>query len=213
MRTTQLELLSVPSNPNSLLHSCFYSDYDFFHLNVLPPLVFTHLCYLYKYTDSSKITWKTDVKKSKQIPKVDFATFSMNVNGASLMLYVTFAFNLPVSVYLLLGHSFYPAFNFSCFQVQFSWILLIFRSHLPSFYNCLKITINGVNLHHKAQVLNIWLNLWQLVSFLFVWFLVLGFFWLLCTACGILVPQPGIEPETSAVKAQSPNHWTAREIP
>ena len=29
----------------------------------------------------------------------------------------------------------------------------------------------------------------------------------------ILVPGPGIEPAPSAVKAQSPNHWTAREFP
>ena len=33
-------------------------------------------------------------------------------------------------------------------------------------------------------------------------------------ASGILVPQPGIEPATpSAVKVQSPNHWTAMEVP
>ena len=32
-------------------------------------------------------------------------------------------------------------------------------------------------------------------------------------ACGILVPRPGVEPKTSAVKAPSPNHWTAREFP
>ena len=32
-------------------------------------------------------------------------------------------------------------------------------------------------------------------------------------ACGILVPQPGIEPGPSAVKARSPNHWTAKEFP
>ena len=32
-------------------------------------------------------------------------------------------------------------------------------------------------------------------------------------ACGILVPLPGIEPRPSAVKAQSPNHWTTREFP
>ena len=30
--------------------------------------------------------------------------------------------------------------------------------------------------------------------------------------CGILVPQPGIEPGPSAVKVQSPNHWAAREV-
>ena len=28
-----------------------------------------------------------------------------------------------------------------------------------------------------------------------------------------IVPQPGIEPGTSAVKARSPNHWTTREFP
>ena len=30
--------------------------------------------------------------------------------------------------------------------------------------------------------------------------------------CGILVPQPGIEPMLSAVEGQSLNHWTAREV-
>lgn len=65
-----------------------------------------HLCYRNKYTDSSKIRWMSEVKKSKQIAKVNFAIFSMNINGASLRLYVTFAFNLPLAVYLLLGHSF-----------------------------------------------------------------------------------------------------------
>ena len=33
------------------------------------------------------------------------------------------------------------------------------------------------------------------------------------TACGILVPQPGVEPGPSAVKAQGTNYWTAREVP
>ena len=32
------------------------------------------------------------------------------------------------------------------------------------------------------------------------------------TACGILVPWPGFEPGPSAVKAQSPSHWSAREF-
>ena len=31
--------------------------------------------------------------------------------------------------------------------------------------------------------------------------------------CGILAPWLGIELRTVAVKAQSPNHWTAREFP
>ena len=37
---------------------------------------------------------------------------------------------------------------------------------------------------------------------------------LLChMTCGILVPQPGMEIASSAVKAQSPNHWAPREFP
>ena len=36
--------------------------------------------------------------------------------------------------------------------------------------------------------------------------------WPHCAACGILVPQPGIEPVPPAVEAQSLNHWTAREV-
>ena len=41
------------------------------------------------------------------------------------------------------------------------------------------------------------------------------FFWPRHAACGILVPQPGIEPfpPPAAVEAQSINHWTAREVP
>lgn len=38
-------------------------------------------------------------------------------------------------------------------------------------------------------------------------------FWLCCTACGILVSQPGIEPAPPVLGAQSPNTWTAREVP
>ena len=32
-------------------------------------------------------------------------------------------------------------------------------------------------------------------------------------ACGILVPQPGIEPRATAVKVLSPNQWTTMEVP
>ena len=40
------------------------------------------------------------------------------------------------------------------------------------------------------------------------------FFWPHRSACGILVPrQPGLEPGPSAVRAWSPNPWTAREFP
>ena len=41
---------------------------------------------------------------------------------------------------------------------------------------------------------------------------ILIFFWPCPTACGILVPQPGIEPMPPAVEAQCPNHWTVKEF-
>ena len=49
---------------------------------------------------------------------------------------------------------------------------------------------------------------WLGSSFLVFW----GF---LAMPCGLqdLSPQPGIEPLPSTVKAQSPNHWIAREFP
>ena len=39
------------------------------------------------------------------------------------------------------------------------------------------------------------------------------FFWLHHAACRISVSRPGVERAPSAVKAQSPNHWTAKEFP
>ena len=38
------------------------------------------------------------------------------------------------------------------------------------------------------------------------------FFWPHLVACGILVPQSGIEPALPAVELWSLNHWTAREV-
>ena len=38
------------------------------------------------------------------------------------------------------------------------------------------------------------------------------FFWLYRVACGILVHQPGIKFQPSAVEAPSPDHWTTREF-
>ena len=34
-----------------------------------------------------------------------------------------------------------------------------------------------------------------------------------CTACGISVPQPEIEPQATAVRAQNSNHEATRELP
>ena len=39
------------------------------------------------------------------------------------------------------------------------------------------------------------------------------FFLFGCVACGILVPQPEIEPGSLAVKVWSPNHCPAKEFP
>ena len=39
------------------------------------------------------------------------------------------------------------------------------------------------------------------------------FFWPCHVACGISVPQPGIEPVPHTLKARSLNYWTAREVP
>ena len=36
--------------------------------------------------------------------------------------------------------------------------------------------------------------------------------WLCHTACGILVPLPGIEPVLPVLVAQSLNHWTTGEV-
>ena len=38
-------------------------------------------------------------------------------------------------------------------------------------------------------------------------------YWLCCTACGVLVPWPGIEPVPHAVEAWSPDHWATSELP
>ena len=38
-------------------------------------------------------------------------------------------------------------------------------------------------------------------------------YWLYFTVCGILVPWPGIEPGSTAVKALSFNHWTTSRFP
>lgn len=35
---------------------------------------------------------------------------------------------------------------------------------------------------------------------------------LMCVACRTPVRRPGMEPESPVVEAQSPNHWTAREV-
>ena len=47
----------------------------------------------------------------------------------------------------------------------------------------------------------------------FFFFFLIFTFWSSHTACGVLVPQPGIEPVPFALKAQGPEHWTIRKVP
>ena len=53
-------------------------------------------------------------------------------------------------------------------------------------------------------------NIWEAFHDQFFGF---GGFFGCAAACGILVPQPGIEPVPYAVEARNLNHWTAREVP
>ena len=52
-----------------------------------------------------------------------------------------------------------------------------------------------------------------LLLFFILTFVFLIYFWPCLTACGILVPWPGIEPRPSALKAPIPNHCNPREFP
>ena len=60
--------------------------------------------------------------------------------------------------------------------------------------------------------------LFPFLNFILVFILLLllfsfFFFWPRRAACGILVPQPGIEPATPTLEAWSLNHRTARDVP
>ena len=56
-----------------------------------------------------------------------------------------------------------------------------------------------------------WLDL-IIYMFIYILFVCL-FIWSHFTARGILVPRPGIELTPLALEVQSPNHWSAREVP
>ena len=49
------------------------------------------------------------------------------------------------------------------------------------------------------------------MHFIFIYLFI--YFWPRHAASRMLVPRPGIEPGALAVKALSPNRWTAREYP
>ena len=71
----------------------------------------------------------------------------------------------------------------------------------------------GVSLGDDGNVLE-WDNGDNIVNILKnQWIVYFFFLWRHHSACGILVPWPGIELAPLAVKPWSPNHWTVREFP
>ena len=77
---------------------------------------------------------------------------------------------------------------------------------------CVTNRVNAYRAHVEHHP-NFALHLFIQFSFFFSFFLSFFLVGAHHVACGILVPWPGMETGSSAVKAQSPNHWTSREFP
>lgn len=77
------------------------------------------------------------------------------------------------------------------------------RSHLT----CVPLSSHAI--FHQVLCYISWNLLWPNQLF----FIFILFFPPSCIACGITVPQQGIEPRPLTVKAWSPKHWTTRELP
>ena len=73
-------------------------------------------------------------------------------------------------------------------------------------YCYLKISFKNFSFSYICEVMPLGIIIISTLIFFF-------FFWPHCTACGILISRPGIEPAPPALEAQSLNHWTAREDP
>ena len=85
---------------------------------------------------------------------------------------------------------------------QVSYLVIIWCGQQPKY-----------TLHFSSSLIHFppsltFLKLWDIVI-LFIFLCV----WPCCSACGILVPQAGIEPVPPAIETQSSNHWTATEVP
>ena len=106
----------------------------------------------------------------------------------------------------------------TCIQISQETGKVVWYSHLlknfPQFV--VMHRVKGFSIVNEAEVdvilLRSWIK-WQLKNFFLFVFWVFFFFWPCCTTCRILVAWPGTEPEPPAVKAHSPNHWTARDCP
>ena len=85
---------------------------------------------------------------------------------------------------------------------------------LSGFYFCYHILKNNVAMKNCLTEAEAGLlSLWSLFFLSFLKLFLFTYLFRLCgAACGILVPQPGIEPVPPAVEGWSPNLWTAREF-
>ena len=74
-----------------------------------------------------------------------------------------------------------------------------------SMYSCISFSnlCLSMNFPISSKLLNLWTWNWS-NSLTFLFF----FFWPCYVACGILAPQPGIEPRPSAGKVWGSDHWT-----
>ena len=89
-----------------------------------------------------------------------------------------------------------------------------FSPRLEQFYLAMRKP-NKANSHTTCTVTQRYQNVTFITQPHLVLFYYLKIFllWPHHMACGILVPQPGIKPVSSAVRVQSPNHGTTGEFP
>lgn len=59
----------------------------------------------------------------------------------------------------------------------------------------------------QKYIVNI--NAFKITKYYWIEWKLFFLIWLSCVACGLIAPQPEIEPVTPALEAQSPNHCTA----
>ena len=132
------------------------------------------------------------------------------------------------------GMAFFLSFLFQVFSAAYS-IKLCISPYLWNFdiifkyFSCLTPSFasfaSGIPLSHMLELLILSCSLWKLFYFFLVLFYrssywvisiyvssSLLFFWPCHTACGILVPWPGIRSVPPALELLSLNHWSAWEI-
>ena len=90
---------------------------------------------------------------------------------------------------------------YTLFVICFLNVSCLFSSYFPPL-------LPFVFKKHQCTTINFFI-----FFLLFKRFFYFLFFWPHHAACGILVPQPGIEPRSTALEAWSLNCWTTREAP